>query len=929
MRCRVIYLFIYLLLPSSLLLAQQKQFLYKVIDHNTGLQSKVALGTIQDSRGLVWIFAYDGIYTYDGFRATRQTVKNCDTCEASNDLIYGLLEPHPGKYWMLTGKGIGTFQPLTGVFTLVKPIPDIIWCNWMDIVNDSCIGIYGCSRSALTFNMYNHELKVESGDINDLDLKLIKNQERIVSGFPVLKNEFGGERMLSFRGHLDLSDNLWFVTKGGLFHLEKGSNAIRSIGDQYPIFSGANINNSRIDSLGILWLTIQGKGVVMLDTKGSGFNALTSQTRPTSLIKDFVIGIIPLGDDKIAVYPQFDRAGKATILNTNDLSAQIKEGPALGFQVRQAERLPIGWSADQLNKMFSEIPGNLLAYTKDIDAFLGKNGKYYYLSIPGLNLSIWPDQKLLFTGFSIICHRYIGDTLWFGTETHGLVAIDLNTSEVSTLRPGMNGGDQINSWTVFGILADGPEYLWLATSSGLWHLNKKNGTFTGYKTNEGLPNAYVYCLTKALDGKLWLGTGNGLSCFDPQTERFRNYFPADGLVNIEYNRNSAYTAKDGRVFMGGSNGVDYFYPDQIRTEKITAEPFFSAVYYHNQPLDPTGKVYLKADQNSLTFFLGVDEPFKADSYRYQWKLEGSDDDWAEVGSSRILNLANLKANNYTLRVRLVDPNGTFLSKEAAFSFSIAPYWYDTWAFRIMSVLAATGMLSAILFYRQRQKLRGLRQENIIMRLKAKQEALLREERERITADLHDDAGATLSSIYIYSDIANRMWDEKPQETRDLLGKMAEASRDMMQKMNDIIWSLKPAEEEKNALRLRLANFCLDLFGNTDTQVHFDMDEDLDTLIDHASTRKNLLLIAKESLNNAAKCSEAKNVWVSLKREKGEAILSIRDDGKGFEASTPKGGNGLENMRRRAEQMQAIFQLVAQHGAGVTITVRLPITTTSY
>ncbi len=610
-----------------------------------------------------------------------------------------------------------------------------------------------------------------------------------------------------------------------------------------------------------------------------------------------------------------------------DMTAKIRKGDNVLLDRIMAMQYPPLNEADALNT--SVFPEAVTSGTNGVWFFWGKKERHYVVTTPGLTLTSSFDQKVLLQGFSHITLKYMGDTLWFGTESHGLVAIDLNSSACSTFKPSLSDGGNFDTWTVFGIEPDDPEHLWLATSRGLWHFNKRTRAFKGYGLKDGLPNAYIYCLTKDLSGKLWLGTGNGLSCFDPQTKSFRNYFPADGLVNIEYNRNSAYTSADGRIFMGGSNGVDYFYPDRIKSESITANPFFSAVFHQNHPLDPAGGVQLKAGQNSLTFLLGVDEPFKADKFRFQWRLDGTGEDWGDVGSSRTLNLANLKANDYTLRIRLQDPNGEFTSKEAIYKFSIAPYWYETWLFRIMALLVASGMISFFMAYRQRQKIALLKTENEIIRLKAEQAAMLQEERERITADLHDDAGATLSSIYIYSDLANRMWDEKPAETRALLGKMAENSREMMQKMNDIIWSLKSPHEEKNSIQLRLTNLCLDLFGYSDTQVHFDMDEKLDTQIDHAATRKNLLLIAKEALNNAAKYSEANNVWVRFQKEKDEAVLTIRDDGKGFDTSGKSTGNGLGNMQRRAVQMRAGFTLESKPGEGVCITVRLPIPTISY
>jgi signal transduction histidine kinase len=108
-----------------------------------------------------------------------------------------------------------------------------------------------------------------------------------------------------------------------------------------------------------------------------------------------------------------------------------------------------------------------------------------------------------------------------------------------------------------------------------------------------------------------------------------------------------------------------------------------------------------------------------------------------------------------------------------------------------------------------------------------------------------------------------------------------------------------------------------------------MDDHLDAHIEHAAARKNLLLIAREALNNAAKYSDAANIWISFKKEGDNALLSIGDDGKGFDAAHIRIGNGLGNMRRRAEQLAGKLWIETKEGGGTLVKCQVPIPNISY
>jgi len=101
-------------------------------------------------------------------------------------------------------------------------------------------------------------------------------------------------------------------------------------------------------------------------------------------------------------------------------------------------------------------------------------------------------------------------------------------------------------------------------------------------------------------GRLWIGTTYGLSCFDPSTKKFRNYFRSDGLVNSEFNRQSACKLPDGTIFMGGMNGIDYFHPDSLINNKIKPQVQITDFKLFDKSISPVENFSLRHNQNFIT-----------------------------------------------------------------------------------------------------------------------------------------------------------------------------------------------------------------------------------------------------------------------------------------------------------------------------------------
>lgn len=228
---------------------------------------------------------------------------------------------------------------------------------------------------------------------------------------------------------------------------------------------------------------------------------------------------------------------------------------------------------------------------------------------------------------------------------------------------------------------------------------------------------------------------------------------------------------------------------------------------------------------------------------------------------------------------------------------------------------------------QKNKLAQIAEEEKI-KLDIERKIAQEKERVRITEDLHDDVGATLSSLNIYGDLAHSIWEDDPEKSKEIVGKIAGQSRELMFRMSDIIWSMKPELNENGSLTPRIRNFAQELLSSKGIDVDFQIDETIFGSISNPMLRKNIILIIKEALNNVAKYSKASKSLILLEKRDDMIYLEITDNGMGFVKDLEKKGNGLENMATRTKQMNGVFDIISKSGAGVTISCQIPIATIS-
>jgi signal transduction histidine kinase len=246
-----------------------------------------------------------------------------------------------------------------------------------------------------------------------------------------------------------------------------------------------------------------------------------------------------------------------------------------------------------------------------------------------------------------------------------------------------------------------------------------------------------------------------------------------------------------------------------------------------------------------------------------------------------------------------------------------------------------GIFSDILFFSAAMgaRLKGIAKEQRESLLKIQQQeiekiatvyATQEKERRRISQELHDDIGSTLSSIALMSTVLKNRIPEKPDAALVLATKMEHTSREMIETMSDIVWSNNPANDTIQHLHNRLQQYLTNAFENSETVCSLFINKPSDDKAIDMQLRRDVYLICKEIINNASKYSHAHNFLVRITFEESCINITAADDGEGFDAATIKPGNGLNNIRQRIKKYGGQVQLATGKGMGAQWAISIPL-----
>jgi signal transduction histidine kinase/ligand-binding sensor domain-containing protein/AraC-like DNA-binding protein len=706
----------------------------------------------QDSKGRLWIgTGGGGLNRFDTgkkvFTSYRHAPANLNSL--SGDNIEDILEDSDGALWIATwNAGLNKF--LVGEEKFI---------HYRNVENEK----YSLSSNYLKKLYIDNNgtlwIGTTEGGLNRYD----KTQNRFVRYTYAAgrKHSISNNDVLSITE--DNKGNLWIGTQnGGINILDKSRSNFRYI--QYDKNNPDGLNNGSVYSLykdrqGNLWIGTFSGGINFCDQTPVKFRHFTNNNTLLGLNNENVLSVYE--DDDGNIYMGTDGGGlniyhqqsrKFTHLTRERKTDGIPSNYPLCIYEDREGYTWIGsfyGKVSQFNKQtysFQKI--KLEADIKHVavieeDTITGK-----------VWMGTWGEGLIVYDKHGHTTQHYIPDAaktgsishaivfsiyqdrqgnMWIGTEGGGLNLYDRKNDQFIRFQYNRDNPHSLSNNIVNVIYEDLQGNLWVGTQGGLNVLDRSKNTFTAYTIKDGLPNNVIQAIEEDRYGYLWLSTNKGISRFDPKTITFRNYEIADGLRSNSFNRLSSFRNKQGTIYFGGINGLDYFHPDSIADNNFIPPVYFTELQVFNKPVSfredhaPITRPIDEADEIRLSYKESVFSlAFAALNYtapeknQYAYKLEGFDERWNLVGSQRKATYTNLDPGEYILRVKAANNDGIWNEQGNAIRIVISPpFWKTWWARIIYMVLLITTLFFLRYILLQRMKVRNrLEMDDIKLRFYA-------------------------------------------------------------------------------------------------------------------------------------------------------------------------------------------------------------------
>ncbi len=546
----------------------------------------------------------------------------------------------------------------------------------------------------------------------------------------------------------------------------------------------------------------------------------------------------------------------------------------------------------------------------------------------------------------ITIHFDRNDNLWLGTFD-GLAML----SEPPTVAGGLSSPSEISSANsnrplpqtvltfnadenspkgfVRAIYEDADGVLWFGTyGDGL--VRYKDGKFFNYRVEHGLFNNGVFAILEDERGNFWMSSNRGIHRVSKQelNDFADNKIPKlnsvsydekDGMLNAECNGGripAAIKTKDGKLWFATMGGVAIVDPE---AEKVNPKP--PNVVIENVSVDRktvelnASQIELKPGQSNIAIEYTGLSLTKSEQIKFRYKLEGLEENWIEAGTKRSVDYSYLPAGSYTFRLIAANANGVWNNEGAAVKIIVHPFFYQTWWFRILAALAVS-FIVWLIYHNRVSHLREIAETKtkFSRQLIESQEA----ERKRIAAELHDGLGQNLVVIKNRAMLGINKGEDKERVAKELKN-ISESATQALEEVREITNNLRPQLLDRLGLTKAITAMLKKVSGVIEIESEIDS---IDNIFNETQ-EISIYRIVQESLNNIIKHSNASDAIVKIKRDESKVLITIEDNGKGFDVLNVKaGGLGLVGLKERAQLLNGEFLIDSKIGEGTKIRVEI-------
>jgi ligand-binding sensor domain-containing protein/signal transduction histidine kinase len=903
------------------------------------LKSNYIRALLVDKAGALWIGTAEGLARMQGGKFTTFTTNE----GLPGNTIQALCEDRQGNIWIGTANGLGLFKDgaIAPFSSKQKWIGGSVQALFEDADNTLWIATaYGLGRlkDDKSFN-YTVRDGLASNSVRAIQQA---SDRRLWFGTLGGLTSFDGERFTSYTTrdglpndriislHAEHDGGLMIGTAGGLCRFRNKTFSGFNPGDG---LSRGTILALLEDREGNLWVGTESGGLSLLqDTK------FTTYTTRNGLSNDLVKTIYQ------------DRSGKIWIGTDGGGLNLLQDGKVTVYTTRDglSSNVVVALSSDAAGNLWAGTPeglnrfsqGKFISYTaadglanSDVRSILADRRGNLWIGTRGGLTRMQNGNFKTFTEVdglpndlvTTLCEDAQG-SIWIGT-LGGLAKF--TNEEFSSL----SSKDGLSSDAVISLFEAADGSLWIGTNGG--GLNRlKDGRLTAYSTSNGLLDDVVYRVMEDDLNNLWLSCRKGIFHAGKQElDDFANgklaaiapvaYGTADGMMTRECSGGgdpAGWRSRDGSLWFSTIKGVAMIDPQQIRMNLQPPPVVIEQIRVDEQTIvagvaagvAPGVKLELRPGNTRLEFYYTAPSFVAPEKVQFKYKLEGFDSDWVDGGNRRIAYYTNLRPGNYTFRVIACNNDGVWNQSGAALGFYLPPYFYQTYWFYALALLAL-----ALLGWQLYQfRVRGM---------KAQFAAVLAE-RTRIAREIHDNLAQEMAGISVQLEVVARTMPAGAETAKAQLDRVRMLVRHGIAEARRYVWDLRSPALERSDLPTALSETARRLTLETEVEAQVQVSgvfRPLTQLVED-----NLLRIGQEAINNAVKHAQPQQIFVSLVFAARHVQLRVRDDGCGFDSRIAGNGAtghfGLVGMRERAAQIGGTLSIDSRTGSGTDIVVDVPI-----
>jgi hypothetical protein len=451
---------------------------------------------------------------------------------------------------------------------------------------------------------------------------------------------------------------------------------------------------------------------------------------------------------------------------------------------------------------------------------------------------------------------------------------------------------------------------------GIWMGNSTNGLilyepaakkFSSFTRAEGLPDNQVLAL-KIINNTLWIACLNGIARMDLKTRKLFQVANSKEMQSRSISSNNL-GLDENQQFLYAGLGTSVMQFDAGGTVSTKDHPvlFIENVLLGNEELlwNPAGNINTSWKQNDITVSFNAINYDDAQDQQYAYRVSnGKKKDWVPLDGQRTVVFTNLAAGKHLVEAKVFSPNNRWPAQFTRLTIFINPPFWNTWWFYLLIIL----LMSAIIYTIFRYRLNELKKIFVI--------------RTKISHDLHDEVGATLSGIAMYSHLS-REQIKKGQitEVEKSLSVIQKSAGNMISRLSDIVWVVNPQHDSLQKLLEKLEEYATEMAATKNIKMLTNAEPGFSAHKLSMESRHNVYLICKEAINNAIKYSGAAEISLGVTSVDHSVEIYVKDNGRGFDAARVKKGNGLENMQRRAEEIGATLKIHSTANLGTLVWLR--------